>query len=54
MFRTNPFLAEMLSVIIGVLILVATIAFISIPYSLQRHPTALPVASASTQTTHPT
>jgi hypothetical protein len=38
MFRSNPFIAELLSVIAGVMIVVATVAFLTIPYSLERHP----------------
>lgn len=38
MFRSNTFLAELTSVIAGVLILVATTAFIAIPYAVDHYP----------------
>jgi hypothetical protein len=38
MFRSNTFLAELASVIAGVLILVATTAFVAIPYTVDHFP----------------
>lgn len=38
MLKSIPFVRELLLVIAGVLILVATAAFVSIPYSLDRYP----------------
>jgi hypothetical protein len=52
MLRSNPFIPELLSVIGGVMIVVATIAFITIPYSLERHPGAGTTLAANAQPFH--
>jgi hypothetical protein len=54
MFRSYPVIAELLSVILGVVIVVVTVAFVTIPYSLERHPGETPTVATSTQNSHPT
>lgn len=52
MFRSNPFVAELLSVIAGAMIVVATVAFLTIPYSLERHPGEAVSLAATPQIFH--
>jgi uncharacterized membrane protein len=54
MFRSYPFIAELLSVILGVVIVVVTLAFVTIPYALEQHPGEFPAVAASAQNIHPT
>jgi hypothetical protein len=50
MFRSNDFLAEMASLIVGVLLVVATTTFVTVPYSLDHYP--LTVAELGTTAQH--
>jgi uncharacterized membrane protein len=52
MFRSYPFIAELFSVILGVVIVVVTVAFVTIPYSLERHPGETQIVATSTQNSH--
>lgn len=54
MFRSYPYIAELLSIVLGVVIVVVTIAFVTIPYALERHPGEPQTIAASTQNIHPT
>lgn len=48
------FIRTLVGLILGVLILVATAAFVFIPYSLSGHPGEATVHSANTTEYHPT
>jgi hypothetical protein len=52
MFRSNTFLAELASVIVGILILVATTAFVTIPYSVDHYPLTVAQLGTTTQGFH--
>lgn len=52
MTQSKSFVAQLVPVIVGVLFVVATIAFVTIPYSLARHPWEGAAVAASPQSLH--
>jgi hypothetical protein len=52
---TKPdFVRTLIGLVVGVLILVATAGFVSIPYSLSGHPGEVMLSAAHSTTYHPT
>ena len=54
MSRPPSFLANLVSVVAGLLLLMATAAFILVPYALSGHPGDAKIVSAAAQAYHPT
>jgi hypothetical protein len=53
-FRTPDFVPTLIGLVAGVLILVATAGFVSIPYSLSGHPGEITLGAVHTSAFHPT
>lgn len=52
MFKLIPFVRELALVIAGVLILVATAAFVAIPYSIEHYPLTITQLGTPSQNYH--